>query len=230
VVVGELGEETDPGRVGELAVPLEEVEEVDDVDDVELPPLGLLVLVDALLVESVPVELEVSPPCENVPRLVGWSRVSSRASLLKTRLALGLTSALAVPPPPPAADRHPIPVGASAGAVAALPLLVDEDAEALGSGAETFASDVAALFGLALVSRTALRRPSAAAASPTDRAKDRAGATTHSKVRMKAQVCLRMRMGDAPLSGCGSARRARTPARVAPPPSLRSHPWQAVEL
>jgi hypothetical protein len=192
VVVGDLGGGTDSGRLGEPAEPLEEGEEVDGVDDVEPPPLGLLVLVDPLvvesvLVESVLVELEVSPPCENVPRLVGWSRVSSRASLLKTRLALGLTSALAVPPPPPAADRRPIPGGASVGAVAGLSLLVDEDAEAVGSGAETFVSDVAALFG-ALVSRTALRRPSAAAASPTDRSEDSAGATRHSKVRMEAQV------------------------------------------
>jgi hypothetical protein len=84
---GARGEETGPGDDGELGALGEE------------PPFGLLV-------ESVVVELEVSSePCENVPRLLACSRVSSRAWLLKTRRAVGAATPLAVPLPPPAADR-----------------------------------------------------------------------------------------------------------------------------
>jgi hypothetical protein len=83
---GLRGEETGPGNDGELGALGEE------------PPFGLLV-------ESEVVELEVSSePCENVPRLVAWSRVSSRAWLLKTR-TVGAATPLAVPLPPPPADR-----------------------------------------------------------------------------------------------------------------------------
>ena len=67
-----------------------------------------------LLVESVVVELEVSSePCENVPRLLACSRVSSRAWLLKTRRAVGAATPLEVPLPPPAADRPARGAGAS---------------------------------------------------------------------------------------------------------------------
>jgi hypothetical protein len=89
--------ETGPGDDGELGALGEE------------PPFGLLVelvLVELVLVESVVVELEVSSePCENVPRLLACSRVSSRAWLLKTRRAVDAATPLAVPLPPPDADR-----------------------------------------------------------------------------------------------------------------------------
>ena len=85
LVDGERGE-TGPGDDGELGALGEE------------PPLGLLV-------ELVVVELEVSSePCEKVPRLMAWSRLSSRAWLLKTRRALGAATPLAVPLPLPDAD------------------------------------------------------------------------------------------------------------------------------
>jgi hypothetical protein len=87
--------ETGPGADGELGALGEE------------PPAGLLV-------ESVVVELEVSSePCENVPRLLACSRVSSRAWLLKTRPAVGAATPLAVPLPPPDADRPARGVAAS---------------------------------------------------------------------------------------------------------------------
>jgi len=97
------GEEGRPGDDEELSALGEEL----DAD--ERPPLRLViesVLVESVLVESVLVELDVSSePCENVPRLVVWSRVSSRAWLLKTRRAVGAATPLAVPLPPLAADR-----------------------------------------------------------------------------------------------------------------------------
>jgi hypothetical protein len=84
---GAGGEETGPGDDEELGALGEE------------PPFGLLV-------ESLVAELEVSSePCENVPRLLACSRVSSRAWLLKTRRAVGAATPLAVPLPPRAADR-----------------------------------------------------------------------------------------------------------------------------
>jgi hypothetical protein len=79
---------------------------------------------------------------------------------------------------------------------------VDDDRSVAGSGAEGFASKVpsvllllpfevvlcAGLSELALAPRAARRRPSATAASPSDPPKERAGARTHSKVMMYAQV------------------------------------------
>jgi len=84
-----------------------------------------------------------------------------------------------------------------------LPLPVDEDrAIAADSSAESFASEVpsvlllpsfevvlcADLSELAVAPRAALRRTSAAAASPSDWPKERAGARTHRKVMVYAQV------------------------------------------
>ena len=93
--------------------PGEEGRPGEELDADERPPLTLVIesvlvrlLVESVLVESVLVELDVSSePCENVPRLVVWSRVSSRAWLLKTRRAVGAATPLAVPLPPLAADR-----------------------------------------------------------------------------------------------------------------------------
>jgi hypothetical protein len=124
--------------------------------------------------------------------------------LLKTRRAVGLTSALAVPPPPPPAECQPIAGAAVEGEVvfesrpesraeppsvvlaAALPLpaLVAEDWPVAGAGDAGVASDEPALSELVVVPRAVLRRPSAAAAaaSPSELAKERAGARTHSKV------------------------------------------------
>jgi hypothetical protein len=92
--------------------PGEEGRPGEELDADERPPLRLVIesvlvrlLVESVLVESVLVELDVSEPCENVPRLVVWSRVSSSASLLKTRRAVGAATPLAVPLPPLAADR-----------------------------------------------------------------------------------------------------------------------------
>lgn len=99
LVDGGRGEETGPGDGGSLGA-------LGEVDAGGRPPFGLLV-------DSVLVELAVlSEPCENVPRLVGWSRVSSRAWLLKARRGVGAATPLAVPLPPPAADR-PASVGAA---------------------------------------------------------------------------------------------------------------------
>jgi hypothetical protein len=83
-----------------------------------------------------------------------------------------------------------------------LPVPVDEDRAVADSGAEGFASEVpsvlpplaievalcAGLSELAVAPSAALRRPSAAAASPSDWPKERAGARTHSKVMVYAQV------------------------------------------
>ena len=96
---------------------------------------------------------------------------------------------------------------------APLPVPVEDDRASADSGAEGFASEVpsvlpplafevvlcAGLSALAVAPRAALRRSSAAAASPSDWPKERAGARTHSKVTVYAQlVCLRMRMKGAP--------------------------------
>jgi hypothetical protein len=206
LVDGERGEETGPGDVGELGA-------LGEVDAGGRPPFGLLV--DSLLVE---LELS-SEPCEKVPRLVAWSRVSSRAWLLKTRRVAA--TPLAVPLPPLAADRpakgrsaspaEPAPLrpaeaveGDESGSARAapLPVPVDEVPALADSGAEGFASEVpsvllllafevvlcADLSELAVAPRAVLRRPSAAAASPSDSPKERAGARTHSKVMVYAQV------------------------------------------
>jgi hypothetical protein len=215
LVDGELGEEGGPGDDGELGALVEEL------------PFGLLV-------ESVVVELEVSSePCEKVPRLVAWSRVSSRAWLLNTRRAVRAATPLAVPLPRPLADRPALRGGASEsdvdlefravshaepaplppaeavkgdesgiGNAAPSPVPVDEDPAIADSGAEGFASEVPSLLlvlalevvvcadlsELAVAPRAALRRPSAAAASPSDWPKERAGARTHSKVMVYGQV------------------------------------------
>ena len=205
VGVGLLGLETDPGHEGVLGDPCEgPEEELDELDVDELPPpLVLLVevLVEAVLVESPPDGLEVSSvPWENVPRLDGWSRVSSSAWLLKTRPAVGLTSALAVPaPPPPAADRPIVGPGAESDVAPALALAVDGVGAISGAGDAGFASAGPALsaapvfselvVAVCVASRAALRRPSAAAAAPRDEsAKERAGARTHSKLSVYAKV------------------------------------------
>jgi hypothetical protein len=203
LVDGERGEETGPGDDGELGALGGE------------PPF-------ALLVDSVLVELdESSEPCENVPRLVAWSRVSSRAWLLKTRRAVGAATPLADPLTLPAADRpasggaasraEPLPPAdavegdeseITTAAPLPVPVPVGEDRAVADSGAEGFASEVpsvlslppfevvlfAELSELAVAPRAALRRPSAAAASPSDWPKERAGARTHSKVMVDAQV------------------------------------------
>jgi hypothetical protein len=165
----EPGEEGRPRDDEELSALGEEL----DAD--ERPPLRLVIesvlvrlLVEFVLVESVLVELDVSEPCENVPRLVVWSRVSSSASLLKTRRAVGAATPLAFPLPPPEADRPasdgaaseddvdsesraaaPLPPAeavegdeSETAKAAPLPVPVDDDRASADSGAEGFASEV----------------------------------------------------------------------------------------
>ena len=120
---------------------------------------------------------------------------------MKTRRAVGAATPLALPLPPAEAVE-----GDESGIVKAAPLPVpvpvDDDWPIADVGAEGFASEVpsvlllrafevvlcAELSELAVAPRAVLRRPSAAAASPSDWPKERAGARTHSKVMVYAQV------------------------------------------